>query len=380
MKRNVIALLIMVCACFLFAGCGNAGNKNSVNDFTNEVNEIIEANEISETDENDETGDDAIAQAMKMEQDSKALIEEEDAKIAKENETAQENNDEDNKVVEEATPEISLALPGQYALPYEGEKGTVEKISYLAKDYIGNGEDYEKKAYVYLPAGYDESKQYNVLYLMHGIGGNEKEWGLDSNTSKLKRILDHLFGSGAVEPFIVVTPNGKAFALEHEQENDLFYLYGYELRNDLIPYIEGHFSTYANYDENGYDLTEARRHRAIAGLSMGGMQTINVGICECLDVFSYFGAFSAAPTSNNKSVVAKSISDSEYDVDYFYNICGTQDTIAYASAVAAAKDLPDICDKMVDGENYMWQEKPGGHDFNIWYLGIYNFAQLVFTK
>jgi len=359
MKKYKLILISLLMSCTLVYGCGSGTDVSTP--VENEVN-------AEETIVEEEPAD-AIAEAIAMEQNSKAQIEEEDAKLA-----------EETTLTEEVMPEISLVIPGQYALPYDGEKGTVEKISYMAKDYIGDGEDYEKKAYVYLPAGYDDSKQYNVLYLMHGIGGNEKEWGLDSNTSKLKRILDHVFGSGTVEPFIVVTPNGKAYALEHEQENDLFYLYGYELRNDLIPYIEGHYSTYAQYDENGYDLTATRTHRAIAGLSMGGMQTINIGIGECLDIFSYFGAFSAAPTSDNKSIVSENIMNSEYTVDYFYNICGTEDTIAYASAAAAAKDLPLICDKLTDGENYMWQEKAGGHDFNIWYLGMYNFSQIAFSK
>ncbi len=111
---------------------------------------------------------------------------------------------------------------------------------------------------------------------------------------------------------------------------------------------------------------------------MGGMQTINIGIGECLDMFGYFGAFSAAPTSNVASKTASIVEESEYPVYYFYNICGLQDRTAYASASAAAKTLPAICDKFVDGENYMWQELDGGHDFHIWYLGFYNFAQLAF--
>ncbi|MBO4782699.1 MAG: hypothetical protein J5522_09895, partial [Lachnospiraceae bacterium] len=134
------------------------------------------------------------------------------------------------------------------------------------------------------------------------------------------------------------------------------------------------------YDENGYDLTLAREHRAMAGLSMGGMQTINIGICECLDVFSWFGAFSAAPTSYAASKVASAVKDSEYSVDFFYNICGTNDNIAYASAKAAAKTLPTISDDFTAEENFLWQERAGGHDFNIWYLGLYNFAQIAFKE
>lgn len=276
---------------------------------------------------------------------------------------------------------IGTSVPSKYTTGYKGECGTIEYITYMAKDYIGDGEDVEKHAYVYLPAGYDESKQYNVLYLMHGIGGNENEWGMnDEKNSRIKRIMDNLIGNGDIEPFIVVTPNGKALACEREDATQSFYFFGNELRGDLIPYIESHYSTYAEYNEEGYDLSATRQHRAMAGLSMGGMQTINIGICECLDLFSWFGAFSAAPTSYNASKVADLIKDSEYDIDYFYNLCGTEDNIAYSSAKAAAKSLPNLSDKLEDGKNFMWQEKSGGHDFNIWYLGFYNFAITAFQE
>lgn len=280
------------------------------------------------------------------------------------------------------TPEVAsvaLTLPTKYVLSYKGDCGTIESITYMAKDYLGDGPEVEKKAFVYLPAGYDESKKYNVLYLCHGIGGDENEWGFNNPAgSRVKRILDNLIGEGSIEPLIVVTPNGKAYGLSGVTGNDLFYKFGYELRNDLIPYIDSHYSTYAEYDENGYDLTAAREHRAMAGLSMGGMQTINIGICECLDIISWFGAFSAAPTSYAASKVASAVSESEYKVDFFYNICGTNDNVAYASAKAAAKTLPTISDDFTNEENFLWQEKSGGHDFNIWNLGLYNFAQIAF--
>ena len=62
----------------------------------------------------------------------------------------------------------------------------------------------------------------------------------------------------------------------------------------------------------------------------------------------------------------------------FYNICGTEDEIAYDSAAAAAKNLPDLCDKLKESDNFMWQELKGMHDFHIWYLGFFNFAQIAF--
>lgn len=281
-----------------------------------------------------------------------------------------------------ATATIADVIDPKYLHLQLTESGTIEHITYTSYDYFDNQAEVTKEANVYLPYGYDTSKQYNVLYLMHGIGGDENEWGMNNNQSRVKLIMDNLIYYGDIDPFIVVTPNGRSTANHAATGSDYnsFYCFGKEFRNDLIPYIESHYSTYAEYDDNGYDLTSSRDHRAMAGLSMGGMQTINIGIGECIDLFSYFGAFSAAPTSNNAGVTAKLLADNTFPIRYFYNICGTNDSIAYASASSAAKNLPTLCDQFVDGENYMWQELPGGHDFTIWYLGFYNFAQLAFQE
>ncbi len=273
---------------------------------------------------------------------------------------------------------IELELPSEYFETLVNGGGRVEQITYLARDYVGDGEGVEKKANVYLPAGYDESKKYNVLYLMNGTDGDQDQWGLTTDgTAKAKEIMDNLIAQGDIEPFIVVTPNGRALGLSNTFSNDRFIKFGLELRNDLIPYIDSHYSTYADYNENGYDLTAAREHRAMAGLSMGAMQTINIGIGECLDIMSWFGAFSAGPPSNDSAKTAKIVGESGYKVDFFYSICGTDDGV-YWFASAAAKNLPKTSDSFVDGENFLWQELPGGHDFNIWNLGFYNFAQIVF--
>ncbi len=309
---------------------------------------------------------DAIAEAIANEQQS--ILEDRDAEPEEEIESAPAEEEFFVKMI-----------PSDYVVACEGECGTVELITYNTKDYIGDGDDVEKKANVYLPAGYNPANKYNVIYLLHGIGGNENEWGMNDTKSRLRKMLDNLVAKGDIEPVIVVTPNGRALACEHTDATDSFYQFGYELRYDLIPYIESHYSTYAEYDENGYDMTASRNHRAVAGLSMGGMQTINIGICECLDLFSYFGAFSAAPTSYDSSKVAKAIDDSEYEVDFFYNICGTEDKIAYSAHEAAAKNVAAFTEKLSD-ENYIWMEKTGAHDFNIWNLGFYNFVRVAFTK
>lgn len=245
---------------------------------------------------------------------------------------------------------------------------------------MGDGHAYEKKANVYLPWGYDPEGQYDVLILCHGIGGSKDEWGLNNSTGKLKCLADNLIYTGLARPFIIVTPNGRAgdhFADENAKVSS-FYLFGQELRNDLLPYIDAHYATYADYSADGYDLSASRDHRAMAGLSMGGMQTINIGLCECCDLFAYFGAFSAAPTSKTAAQIRAALKDTPWQIRYFYSLCGTNDNIAYAAASAAAKGLPQVCDLFREGENFLWQEMPGGHDFAVWYTGFFNFARLMF--
>lgn len=277
-----------------------------------------------------------------------------------------------------------VAIPSKYTALNLVNAGKVMEIQYTTYDYAGDGHELIKPAFVYLPPQYDETKQYNVLYLMHGVGGNEREWGMTGSLSQVKIMMDNLIAYGDIEPFIVVTPNGRSCAdfANTAAKYDGFYLFGQELKNDLIPYIDANFATYAEYDENGYDLTAARDHRAMAGLSMGGMQTINVGIGECLDVLSWYGSFSSAPTSNPSSVTAQKLADypEEYDIHYFYNICGLSDGIAIAAHRNATSGLCDLTDRLTDGENFMWQEVQGVHDFHVWYLGFYNFAQFVFDK
>lgn len=259
-------------------------------------------------------------------------------------------------------------IPEEYKTTLNQCAGRIERISYKTKDYFGDHAEIEKFANVYLPFGYDSGKKYSVLYLMHGIGGNEDEWGMTDDNSLVKKMMDNLISKGDVEPFIVITPNGRSGKDFATTDSDFhsFYKFGEELRNDLVPYVDGRYSTIPD-----------RNHRAMAGLSMGGMQTINIGICECLDLFSWYGAFSAAPTSYEAAKVADFITTHpEWTVNYFYNICGTEDNIAYGSHKNAVFNLPSLSPKIIDGKNYSWQELPGGHDFAIWHLGFFNFAKI----
>ncbi len=165
-----------------------------------------------------------------------------------------------------------------YDAPPEGFKsrrddiphGKIELVEYESKT-VGT----TRKANVYTPPGYSSDKKYPVLYLLHGIGGDEGEWIRFANPNDL---FDNLIADGKAVPMIVVMPNGRA------QKNDraegmswlrqpAFAVFERDLIDDLIPAIESKYSV----DNN-------RERRAIAGLSMGGGQSFNFvwGISICL--------------------------------------------------------------------------------------------------
>ena len=274
--------------------------------------------------------------------------------------------------------EIDAAIKAERGTVYEDQvpvaytkqadqRGTIEKFVYEAHDYFSDKSLYEKTAFVYLPYGYDETQTYDLLILCHGIGGSEYEWGMTGEDSRVKRIMDNLIQKGEIKPFIVVTPNGRAGKTSDQSS---FYSFDQELRNDLLPALA------ANY---AVDITD-RSRCAMAGLSMGGMQTINLGIGKCLDLFSAFGAFSACPTTNPASLTAAALNaNPDLPVRVFYSICGTEDGIAHASTSAAVDSLDPLTDQLNE-KNFILQYVPGGHDFGVWYLGFYNFARLIGEK
>ena len=274
--------------------------------------------------------------------------------------------------------EIDAAIKAERGTVYEdqvpsaytakaSQGGTIEKFVYEAHDYFGDNSLYEKTAFVYLPYGYDEAQTYDLLILCHGIGGSEYEWGMTGEDSRVKRIMDNLIQKGEITPFIVVTPNGRA---GKTSDQNAFYSFDQELRNDLLPALAAKYSV---------DITD-RSRCAMAGLSMGGMQTINLGIGKCLDLFSAFGVFSACPTTNPAALTAAALNaHPDLPVRVFYSICGTEDSIAHASTSAAVDTLAPLTAQLNE-KNFILQYVPGGHDFGVWYLGFYNFARLIGEK
>jgi len=236
--------------------------------------------------------------------------------------------------------------------------GVIDTISYESKT-VGN----TRRALIYTPPGYSTSKKYPVLYLLHGIGGDEKEW---YNGGSPQVILDNLYAEGKIVPMIVVMPNGRAMKDDRATGNIMapdkvaaFAAFEKDLLNDLIPFIESKYPVYADKD-----------HRAIAGLSMGGGQSLNFGLGN-LDVFSWVGSFSAAPNTKTPEALVPDPGAVKSKLKLLWISCGSSDGL-----IAFSKRTHDyLVEKNVPHIYYI---EPGVHNFKVWKNGLYMFSQLIF--
>jgi enterochelin esterase-like enzyme len=218
-----------------------------------------------------------------------------------------------------------------------------------------------RKCYVYKPPGYDPNVTYPTMYLLHGIGGIHTEW-LSGN---LNEILSNLINDGEAKPMIVVMPNARAmnpddvpYDVFTEESINAFYNFINDLKNDLMPFIE-----------KEYKVSSERTGRAIAGLSMGGMDSLYIGI-SMPETFGYIGAFSAAPRL--PLTPAQMRLPYEYRYNTFIMICcGLQDNL-----LPISKNYNKYL--RANGARATYYTIPGGHDFGVWKNGLYNFAKKIF--
>jgi len=263
----------------------------------------------------------------------------------------------------------------------DADRGTVLSITYPSRDYVSSETiEYEKPAWVYLPAGYNEADRdtkYPLLVLLHGYQQNQDTWGLTNvgTGGKIKGYMDRGMYSKEVEKFVLVVVNGVASAAYADGSGTDFagfQAFGGELRNDIIPFMRENFN-----------IAEGRDNLALAGLSMGGSQTLNIGIGDTLDLISWFGAFSfPAPTTAELNTKMETKGFEEYDINYLYTICGDQDFIvSWDDYEQGLLDLDAGFDKIELGNNFSYERYKGGtHDFPVWYRGFKHFIPLIFKK
>ena len=268
------------------------------------------------------------------------------------------------------------AVPAKYDEEEPKQAGTVEEIVYDTKAYATDERIVKKTAYVYLPYGYSKDKQYNILYLMHGTGDDEKYW-LKTNPYN-KTMLDNMIADRDIEPLIVVTPT---FYVEDDCADDLdqlTYSFAKELRNDLMPEIESSYSTYAkSTDDEGF--SQSRDHRAFAGLSRGAVTMYHSALCQSLDYFSWFGAFSGSRTDKTAFEDTIQTGDfAELPIHYLYVASGNFD-FALPGQVQDYQALLDIEPRLRSGVNTCFDVFPMRyHSMGNWHLALYNFLQKIF--
>ncbi|WP_302259179.1 esterase [uncultured Bacteroides sp.] len=249
----------------------------------------------------------------------------------------------------------------QNYLVREVPHGTVSKVWYPSPT-LGME---RRRMTVYTPAGYDDSnKQYPVLYLLHGAGGDENAW---SELGRAVQILDNLIAQGKAEPMIVVMPNGNGAqeAVPGEYPNSM-YKPSFTNPKTMEGSFEKAFPDIMNYVESHYRTINDKAHRAIAGLSMGGFHSLYIS-ANYPDLFGYVGLFSAAINrqakgentyiyENLEEKLAKQFSDAPKL--YFIGIGNGdflfQDNVKY-------RELLDS-----HGYKYEYMETDGGHEWRNW--------------
>lgn len=248
--------------------------------------------------------------------------------------------------------------------------------------YHSDVTDSWRHAFVYLPPDYDSqpNKRYPVLYLQHGGGEDETGWVRQGHANF---ILDNLIASGDAQPMIIVMANGYARRAEPEQSANtegggrwqgfqrMMSAFADDVTEALIPFIDRTFRTIAD-----------REHRAMAGLSMGGMQTFHVALNN-LDLFSYIGGFSGAALPG---------AGSEFDPKTAYN-GAFADAAAFADKVTVLyvgigtaepegmrQGIHNVHNALTEaGIDHIFYESPGtDHEWQTWRRNLHHFAPMLF--
>jgi len=225
-----------------------------------------------------------------------------------------------------------------------------------------------RRVHVYTPPGYDAKKKttYPVLYLLHGSGDTDREW---SAFGRANWILDNLIAAGKAKPMIIVMPFGH-LATEGPQRGQNTKMFGEDLLNGVLPFVE-----------TRYRIARKRESRALAGLSMGGAQTLAVGL-KNLDKFAWLGVFSMGAYGSSSTAGAAGFAK-EHEAEFtdaaktnaqlklFWIACGKSDFLW-----KSANDLHGLLDEKQI--RHTWVVSDGGHVWFNWRRYLNDFAPLLF--
>ncbi len=246
--------------------------------------------------------------------------------------------------------------------------GQLREIYYFSQSSSTN-----RHCFIYTPPGYDNdtSKRYPVLYLQHGAGEDETGWG---NQGHAGWIMDNLIAEGKTRPFIIAMEfGGNPFAGPRPTNNAAggprgnfnFTEFEKVLTGDFIPFVDGNFRTIAD-----------QPHRAMAGLSMGGMQTRAITLAH-LDTFSHIGVFSGG------SIAVTNITDLpkfKEKVKVVFISYGSRELVNRPDRPGFGGDpKANVAALKEAGINCVFYESPNtAHEWQSWRRSLHEFAPLVF--
>ncbi len=265
-------------------------------------------------------------------------------------------------------------VPGERADLYRVDNvphGTVSKVWYESPSLGMN-----RRMTVYTPAGYEAgNKRYPVLYLLHGMGGDENAW---TELGRAAQILDNLIAQGKAEPMIVVMTNGNASQEAAPGETSAGLLAPTtQLPKTMDGSFEASFPEVVNYIDTHYRTIAKKSSRAIAGLSMGGFHSLHISK-EYPDMFDYIGLFSAAirPNQAAKSSIYTDFEGklkAQFDKHpaLYWIAIGNTDFLYNANV-----EYRKILDK--NGYSYEYYESNDGHIWKNWRIYLTEFASKLF--
>lgn len=254
----------------------------------------------------------------------------------------------------------TMASGVEIPYPDGGERFALKQVphgSVVMKRYYSQTAKDWRRMYVYTPAGYEKgSQKYPVLYLMHGGGEDERGWSTQGLTDI---IMDNLLAEGKAKPFIIAMLDGNTQDFESE------------LLNDCKPFVEQNFR-----------VKTGAANTALAGLSMGGIQTLNTMVSHP-ELFGYLGVFSSGWWANGAGGAMNPQTQQIYEQmaqnpapyknfkDLYITMGGPED-IAYQNCQIMMKKFDEM------DIHYTYFETPGGHTWPVWRESIYRFAQRIF--
>uniref|UniRef100_S0DE28 Carbohydrate esterase family 1 protein n=1 Tax=termite gut metagenome TaxID=433724 RepID=S0DE28_9ZZZZ len=240
----------------------------------------------------------------------------------------------------------------------------------------------QRRITIYTPPGYEKSSQtYPVFYLLHGSGGDEEAWIALGRTAQ---ILDNLIAQGKARPMIVVMPNGHTQNNAAPGESNRAYhpAMGGGPR-PAVASMEDSFGDVIKFVESNYRVKRDKAHRAIAGLSMGGMHTAAIS-AQYPNTFDYMGVFSAPPIASMMSMgsadeaakyaeefVGKLLVQKKNGYKLYWIACGDTDFL-YKGVVSSMEKMDEI------GFKYTYRESGEGHIWKNWRIYLSEFAPMLF--